>query len=287
MSDIKVVLIKITSKCNYNCDFCRSEKDRKSDLSTKKIFSLLKELKNLGVTTILISGGEPTLRKDIINIIKKACDYGLQVKLSTNGELLNIDSMIELQNAGVNVLHFSVGDMSDEGRTNKVFKKIRAFEQYKKKMSISLSVITTSAFVKNISHYLSYIDQNGQMDIIEFIAPKFYNNKAWYLKNRLTTTSEINFFEYINQYNFDKRTVFSCGYKQLGQCPLVMENLYFFSITSDGEVYKCPYSETERYYIGDIKKESVRTLVRKYKNKSTDGNLLPCILEGEVVCSCN
>lgn len=76
-----------TSKCNFRCPFCHNAPllDHPSDkISEEYIFDYLIKRKGL-IDAVTISGGEPTLDKDLINFIKKIKDLGYLVKLDTNG----------------------------------------------------------------------------------------------------------------------------------------------------------------------------------------------------------
>lgn len=79
------------SGCNFRCPFCYAselvlpEKIKKQPkISSKELFKFLKERKKLleGVT---ICGGEPTISKGLISLIKKIKKMGFFVKLDTNG----------------------------------------------------------------------------------------------------------------------------------------------------------------------------------------------------------
>ncbi len=76
-----------TSKCNYRCPFCHNAPlldNPANKISEEYIFDYLIKRKGL-IDAVTISGGEPTLDKDLINFIQKIKDLGYLVKLDTNG----------------------------------------------------------------------------------------------------------------------------------------------------------------------------------------------------------
>lgn len=84
----------ITLECMYKCKHCNVDAgDKLSDeMSTKEIFRVLDQLDMIGISDISLTGGEPLLRKDCMDIIKYAYDKpGVQLTLNTNGLLLNDD----------------------------------------------------------------------------------------------------------------------------------------------------------------------------------------------------
>ncbi len=72
MSTPRSVELEITAKCNLRCKYCShfsSEGDVTNELSTEEWLTFFEECRKLGVMDILLSGGEPFLRKDIREII--------------------------------------------------------------------------------------------------------------------------------------------------------------------------------------------------------------------------
>jgi MoaA/NifB/PqqE/SkfB family radical SAM enzyme len=84
-----VIAISPTMKCNYNCTGCYS-RDRISDneLSTLEIDNLFTEAEKLGVLAIVITGGEPYLRDDTIELMEK--HKKLLFIPITNGSKINL-----------------------------------------------------------------------------------------------------------------------------------------------------------------------------------------------------
>lgn len=78
-----------TGSCNFRCPFCQNA-DLVLDPSSQPVIAeeeILKHLKKrVGITKgVCITGGEPTLQKDLPEFIKKIKDLGMCVKLDTNG----------------------------------------------------------------------------------------------------------------------------------------------------------------------------------------------------------
>lgn len=81
-----LLVFDCTWRCNLNCSHCYR---RKSDeLSFEEIKRMLNEAKKIGVTHLGVSGGEPLMRDDIIDILKYAKEMNFAVKLNTNGTLI-------------------------------------------------------------------------------------------------------------------------------------------------------------------------------------------------------
>lgn len=77
-----------TGGCNFKCPFCQNSDLVKitnlSPISEQEFFEYLEKRKNL-IDSVCISGGEPTLQKDLPAFAAKIKEYGLLIKLDTNG----------------------------------------------------------------------------------------------------------------------------------------------------------------------------------------------------------
>ncbi len=81
--------IIFTRGCNFNCNFCQNSTLIKKDASyglidKKEVLEYLEKRKNI-LDGIVISGGEPTLQKDLVQFITDIKKLNLKVKLDTNG----------------------------------------------------------------------------------------------------------------------------------------------------------------------------------------------------------
>lgn len=75
--------------CNFRCPFCHNmnlvlHADEETPIPESELFSFLASRKGL-LDGVCITGGEPTLQKDLPVLIRKIKDLGLLVKLDTNG----------------------------------------------------------------------------------------------------------------------------------------------------------------------------------------------------------
>lgn len=83
--------IEITNRCNLNCTYCYAEVNRsKYELSTKKWIEIFNGLESNGLRATLISGGEPFIRKDMVDILA-AISKKLIVEINTNGKYITAE----------------------------------------------------------------------------------------------------------------------------------------------------------------------------------------------------
>jgi uncharacterized radical SAM superfamily Fe-S cluster-containing enzyme len=104
--------IDITSRCNLSCPTCFAEaKDRIYEPSLDQIRAMMLTLRTksqIPCPAVQFSGGEPTLRPDLPDIIRMAKDYGfLQIQIATNGVLLSqsLDLCRRIQQSGLHSVY--------------------------------------------------------------------------------------------------------------------------------------------------------------------------------------
>ncbi|MFE1401337.1 radical SAM/SPASM domain-containing protein [Nocardiopsis dassonvillei] len=88
----------VTNGCNLACNHCHSSSgDRLSnELSTVECLDAITQLHQLGVMRLAIAGGEPFLRRDILEILEHACSLpGWQVSVITNGMFFARDERVQ------------------------------------------------------------------------------------------------------------------------------------------------------------------------------------------------
>jgi len=77
----------VTSRCNLRCPFCFRDAGAPGpgEFDTERMTALVRTLAAIGVHELRLTGGKPTVRRDILAIIDEAVAQGLFVTLNTNG----------------------------------------------------------------------------------------------------------------------------------------------------------------------------------------------------------
>ncbi len=143
--------IAVTYVCNALCEFCYvdSNKNTKNELSTDQLKCILYKIKNEAkVPGVSFTGGEPTLRKDLLELIKFARSINLRVNLITNGINIDQEYAMQLKDAGLNSAQVSLeaGEESIHEELTKVkgsLKKTLAAVKYLKENDIFVHTNTT------------------------------------------------------------------------------------------------------------------------------------------------
>lgn len=110
MFKLRDINIKVTNLCNNNCKYCKEDKKNTEKNTEKLKETLLKLAKN--AHTITFSGGEPLLRKDLIELIEYANKIGIdRVQIETNARILSYNS-IARKLAKLDIINFIVPFMT-------------------------------------------------------------------------------------------------------------------------------------------------------------------------------
>jgi radical SAM protein with 4Fe4S-binding SPASM domain len=116
------IRLEITSKCNINCVYCHNSDyaNKQDDLTTEEIIKLIKNMKKrYPINKILLTGGEPLLNNNIVEIVETISSLGIKADLVTNGKLLTRDKIVELSKAGLKRIRLSIDGLEE----HKLFRK--------------------------------------------------------------------------------------------------------------------------------------------------------------------
>lgn len=160
-SDPNGILMDLTLRCNLECPFCfSSEKAKNGSISFREpsiedVLGKIRKFKTITkFSTVFLFGGEPTLRNDLFELVKKVKETGLDVCIFTNGIKLADESYAhDLKLAGVDyvVLQFDSLDktINEALRGNDVLEsKLRAISNLKREKIV---VDFFTVIIKNVN----------------------------------------------------------------------------------------------------------------------------------------
>jgi hypothetical protein len=103
-------------RCNNRCKGCYSAQEGGPSISSAEILRVLRDARRNGATGFWLGGGEPTLRPDLLGILRAARSLGFErIKLQTNGMLLSYAEFLErCVTAGLTEVNFSIKGASAE-----------------------------------------------------------------------------------------------------------------------------------------------------------------------------
>jgi MoaA/NifB/PqqE/SkfB family radical SAM enzyme len=102
------VHLQVADRCNHSCQHCYQIQGLKGELSLDDLRALLDDIAAAGVLTLNVSGGEATLRHDLLDILSHARARGFAVRLYTNAFLIDDAYAKRLSSIGLYEVHVSV-----------------------------------------------------------------------------------------------------------------------------------------------------------------------------------
>lgn len=205
--------ISLTERCNLRCTYCMPENGviltPKAHLMTaQEVYEIASTFVSLGVDKIRLTGGEPLVRKDAAQIIRKLAELPVELSLTTNAVI--VDRFIDLfKEAGIKTINVSLDSLKAEK-----FKSITRRDDFDK-VKKNLELLLSEGFrVKLNCVLIKDFNDNEIVDFIRFTKDKplvvrfiefmpFDGNK--WNKDKLVSDAEI--LEYVDNCWDDKQVV--------------------------------------------------------------------------------
>lgn len=171
-------ILKITSGCNNNCIFCHTfPKKAYTDPSIEEIESKIDSANSLDIDTILLSGGEPTIRKDFQEIINLIISKGLKFGLNTNARMLSYDHISKFMlSKGLVFAHLSLHgkkEMHDNLTRDKgsFDQTMKAISNLDKKCYILVNCVVNSVNVDSLKEVVDLVKDFSLKLKFTFVEP--------------------------------------------------------------------------------------------------------------------
>lgn len=161
----------ITSNCNFNCPYCNKFTGEMSkNLSLPEIKEILDLLASFNLDYLHLTGGEPTVRTDILDIVKYATSKNMRVGMSTNGSA-DLDLYKKLITAGVEL--FSISLDTNNKEFNKLFtgveniftNVVNNIRELSKLVYVNIGTVLMDKNIENANEIISFISSLGVADI--------------------------------------------------------------------------------------------------------------------------
>jgi pyrroloquinoline quinone biosynthesis protein E len=184
------ILAELTHRCPLRCPYCSNPVEltrAREELSTSEWIDLLRQAAALGVLQVHLSGGEPTARKDLEEIVAAARELGIYTNLITSAVLLDRARVEALAAAGLDHVQISFQD-SAAGSADRIggyaggHEKKRAVAGFVRAAGLPLTA-NLVVHRQNLEHLASMIAMAAEMGArrIEVAHVQYY---GWGLVNR-------------------------------------------------------------------------------------------------------
>jgi cyclic pyranopterin phosphate synthase len=184
--------ISITQRCNLRCLYCHREGEASmgEEMSPEEISRLVAIGSSLGMRKLKITGGEPLVREDVLDVVHLTAEHVNEVSLTTNGVLL-FDLSSGLKDAGLRRVNVSLDTLDPE--TYRSISGVDTLDQViegiRKSVSVGLSPVKLNMVVmkgvndSEIDNMIRFSKDIGAvLQLIELETPRENINDGYYAK---------------------------------------------------------------------------------------------------------
>ena len=284
-----LVALNLTRRCNLGCAHCYLDAGTRLDgaareLTTDEVRDILDGIAALSVETMVVfTGGEPTLRRDLPDLVSHATGLGLMPVIGTNGTLLNDGRLQALKKAGLQGAGISIDSLNPafhdgfrglEGCWDKAMAGIDACRRNKVRFQIHFSVTEENAhelddmiaFAKSAKAFVLnvfFLVCTGRGEKFSGISTETYERvlrrvtQAAHDEQGLIVRAKCapHFKRMALELDPAWPVTTAHGY-EAGGC---LAGTRYFRVTPEGGVTACPYMEEP---IGDLRRTDIVTLWR-------------------------
>jgi radical SAM protein with 4Fe4S-binding SPASM domain len=276
--------IRLTTKCNAQCEMCSVWRREPVSFKKDRLFSILKELKSNGVSKILLTGGEPTLYENFLDLNKFLEKENIDFGLISNGSVIYKKWKSLFLYRKPSYIIFSLdsvsGDYHDKNRkiknlTRNVMNSIR--KALEENVIVSINTVLTRNNYLFLEDFLKF-DFMSKISEWHWIPVKFspkisLRAKDWkalkgiYQKikrkkviSNLVTT--FNFIENVKYSNLEKGELTS-SYYAYHDCKISQKLLF---IEVNGDVFRCnsfDIGSANNICLGNINDQGINIIISK------------------------
>jgi molybdenum cofactor biosynthesis enzyme MoaA len=261
----------ITSNCNFNCPYCnRLEPRQIPDLSLAQIKDYIQILANMDCKYVHLTGGEVTVRKDLVEIIQALKNAGIRVGLSTNGSRSFyyyqnlIDNGLELISMSLDVHQKDLNKKFTMVLDNVFDTVVNNIRELSKQIYVNVGVVFNDDNIKLYKDILNFISELGANDIRIMTSTKYNEIVKFDVSDQLLSKHPIlkfrvkNFNEGLNMRGSDL--------SDTSKCHLVRDDLTIFG----EDYYPCAvYIREKGNPIGKFSENNVHEREEWFKNHNS------------------
>ncbi|PIT90789.1 MAG: hypothetical protein COU22_00315 [Candidatus Komeilibacteria bacterium CG10_big_fil_rev_8_21_14_0_10_41_13] len=270
-----VLIVEPANFCNLRCPLCPTGSGRlgrEPRLMTYEEFkNIIGQVKGYVKKLFLFNYGEPLLNPDTPKMAKEAVEAGMKVKMSTNAMLLNSKELcVDLINSGLQHLIISLDGLDQEtlcqyrvgSDLETVKKNIRLMVETKKEMKASTPKIELQFIVMKQNEHQKDDMANFAKEIgVDIFAAKtmfLYDTPEAQKMAERFVPSDILF----SRYQKNDQGEYVLKGEITNTCGQVYETV---AINSNGDVCPCCYDLFSRHVMGNVFKESLRSIWKNAK----------------------
>ena len=278
---MKTAFFILTGRCTRRCRFCFYRTGYLpppgKELTLSEIGRSLKKLRRLGVTDLILTGGDPLCRDDITFICARAGETSFRRLLLTNGDLLTTEKLAELLATGLEGISVSVHSFDDMVKMEELGPVFSTHPTVK----ITVTTVFTGRNLAELESIYRRVRAAGWFMIFQpaflphghpeerFLSPRMFSGTQWErveeILGRWREDAGVqNYHDYI-------RGVYARGGRRPGGCVMGSKALV---VDSDGSVYPCFHRRD--LFAGNITADPAARIQRELDTAAEEISPAPC-----------
>lgn len=261
------VYFSVTNKCNLNCEFCSMKSDPNESIEDNLSLSDIKnivipKLEKINPKRIILTGGEPTVRKDINDLIDaffKAFGKD-KIILQSNGLLLNENLVKDISNK-VSKIDISIEKIFEN--QNFVKNMIENLDILNKNnVKVSFSFVTNNKNKKYLKDVVDLVVKYDADFCMRLVSPLGYalENKVDHLNDKEILLAYKDVIEHIIEKNYTSKGLLSLITTDLMPKKSCGGYGNVLSIYPNGNTFICPNLGVDTFKLGNIKKNTIEEI---------------------------
>jgi len=192
------ISLNSSERCNYRCIFCHNEgiyNDPEDLMTPEEIERIVRILYRFGIDSVKLTGGEPMLRKDIIEIIRRIKNIGIkEISMTTNGTRF-AQLAGELKKAGLDRVNISVHSLRPStyefitgvNKFNEMINAINAALEHQilpLKLNVVIMKNVNDNEINDMIQFTAQLNKKGEtiLQLIELVAEGAAANSPFFKK---------------------------------------------------------------------------------------------------------
>lgn len=219
MNNIEI-RICLTKECNFKCEYCKDGGEgvynENKALDTKDLISIIKKLTEFGIGSVRLTGGEPLLRRDFIELVEDInnIDEITNISMVSNGSILNEELVKKISRTNIKEITVSMDTMNSDKFASivgidcfyKVINGIKLLRKYN--ISTRINTVVTKTNFSEIEQLIEFCRENK----VSLKLLDLFNNGEEYwksefiplnnVKDMISKDAKKTYIKYPNKLNF-------------------------------------------------------------------------------------
>lgn len=276
-SQPKNMLVEITNRCNYRCNFCTHSKMNSyfGDIDPDFLKDIFKQAYAMGINRVgLYTTGEMFLCKELLTHIRNAKEIGFDYIYSdTNGALANKDNLKDVIEAGLNSIKFSINAGKSEtykkihgpNTFETVIDNLRACYELKQKLNPNFKLMVSYVITK---------ENENEVKLLKDIVDPYVDS---FVSHFIFVPHDCENDPRLKLIPINKKKTHPIP------CPMVFNRVH---VTFDGYLTACCHDFNRNLLLSDLKITSLENAWEGLNAKRLRENHLDHNLDGTICANC-